>query len=342
MWTQSSELDVTQAQVTQQWAHDRPLIATRFHPSGDYVFCGSEDAVVERFRLSDGTKTLLSDGHATWVKALACSTDGRWLLSGGYDGRITWWDAVVESPVPVRSVAAHGTQWIRCLATRPGHSSVASCGNDACVRLWSIDDGAQLAELPGHEKHVWSVAWDAAGGRLFSGDLGGVIRQWDIDTGKEVRSLDGKELWSFNGGQRVDFGGVRALACSPDNRLLAAGGLYKASNPLGAIHEPLILLFNLESGEVERQLTAEGITQGVIWRLCWLSDGTLMAVCGGGSGGFLIFWKPDQDKDIHRFQLPNIARDMDLHADGIRVATAHHDRHVRITRLAAKTEAAAG
>jgi hypothetical protein len=50
----------------------------------------------------------------------------------------------------------------------------------------------------------------------------------------------------------------------------------------------------------------------------------------------LLFWKIDAEKDYHRFQLPNIARDMDLHVDGLQVATAHHDRNVRITRLAPK------
>jgi hypothetical protein len=123
---------------------------------------------------------------------------------------------------------------------------------------------------------------------------------------------------------------------SADGKYIAAGGLYKASNPLGAVHEPLILLFNLETGAVERQQIAEGITGGVVWRLKWLSDGTLMGVSGGSSGGWLLFWKVDAEKDFHRFQLPNIARDMDLHVDGLQVATAHHDRHVRITRLAPK------
>jgi len=36
------------------------------------------------------------------------------------------------------------------------------------------------------------------------------------------------------------------------------------------------------------------------------------------------------------FALPNLARDMDLHPDGVQVATAHYDKHVRITRLAAE------
>jgi hypothetical protein len=74
----------------------------------------------------------------------------------------------------------------------------------------------------------------------------------------------------------------------------------------------------------------------VIWRLRYLPDGALMGACGGGNGGTLLFWKPDAEKVDHRFALPNILRDMDLHPDGLRVATAHFDRHVRITRLAGK------
>lgn len=336
----ASPPDPTQAHVAAQWPHDRPLIAVRFDPGGEYVFCGSEDNFVTRFRLNDGVKTVFGGGHQTWVKALAFSADGQFLISGGFDGKLTWWDAKADAPTPIRTVTAHGSQWIRCLDTWSAAHLVASCGNDSTIRLWNSIDGSAAGELTGHEKHVYSVAFDNTGTRLFSGDLAGSIRQWDVASRKEQRVFDGKELWSYNGGQQVDFGGVRALACSPDGRFLAAGGLYKATNPLGAVHEPLVLLYNLETGEIERKQIAEGLTQGVVWRLRWLNDGSLMGVCGGGSGGFLLFWKPDAEKDFHRFQLPNIARDMDLHPDGTQVATAHHDRHVRITRLAPKVETA--
>jgi len=49
-----------------------------------------------------------------------------------------------------------------------------------------------------------------------------------------------------------------------------------------------------------------------------------------------VFWKPDAEKDYHRFKLPGLARDMDLHTDGLQVGTAHFDKHLRVTRLAAK------
>ena len=50
-------LDPKQAHVVSQWPHDRPLVACRFDPAGQFVFCGSEDAVVERFKLADGART---------------------------------------------------------------------------------------------------------------------------------------------------------------------------------------------------------------------------------------------------------------------------------------------
>ena len=331
-------LDPKAAYVAAQWQHDRPLISCRFDPSGQFVFCGSEDAVVERFRLSDGVKTVLAGGHTTWVAAFAFSKDGSTVVSGGCDGKLTWWSATEDAPKPIRSIAGHGTHWIRSLASSPDGTVLASGGNDNMVRLWNLADGTLLKELAGHEKQVYSVTFHPDGKSLFSGDLGGSIRQWDFTAGTELKKFDAASLYSYNGGQGVDFGGVRALTISPDSKYLAAGGLYKATNPLGAVHEPLILLFNLETGMMERQLIAEGITGGVIWSLRWLSDGSLMGVSGGGSGGWLLFWKPDTEKDFHRFQLPNLARDMDLHSDGIRAATAHHDRHVRITSLSQKPQ----
>jgi WD40 repeat protein len=286
--------------------------------------------------LSDGAKTVLAGGHSTWVTAIAFSTDGQTVVTGGCDGKLTWWPAVDEAPQAVRSIVAHGKHWVRSLATSPDGTLLVSGGNDNMVRLWSMADGAAVKELPGHEKQVYSVEFHPDGKSFFSGDLGGSIRQWDVATGAEIKKFDASALYSYNAGQGVDFGGVRALSISADGKFLVAGGLHKASNPLGAVHEPLILLFNLETGAMERQLIAEGITQGVIWRLQWLSDGIIMGVSGGGSGGWLVFWKVDAEKDYHRFQLPNLARDMDLHPDGLQVATAHYDRNVRINRLTAK------
>jgi len=298
--------DPTQAHVVSQWAHDRPLNACRFAPTGDAVFCGSEDAVVERFQLADGAKTVLSGGHDTWVRALAFSKDGSQVVSGGCDGKLSWWEAAAETPPLIRSIEAH-QGWIRTLDVSPDGKLLASGGNDNQVRLWNLADGTLVREFNGHARHVYCVAFHPNGEFLLSGDLTGSLRQWDVASGKEMRSFDAKVLHSYNGGQKVDFGGIRAISVSPDGKWLAASGLHKATNPLGAIHEPIVALFDWETQKLEKQQIAEGITKGVIWPLRWLADGSLMGLSGGGDGGILIFWKPDAEKDFHRFKLPSLA-----------------------------------
>jgi WD40 repeat protein len=323
------------ANVVSHWSYDRPLNACRFNPDGKSVFCGAEDANVERFNLADGARTIFTGGHDTWVKAVGLSKDGSQVFSGGCDGKLTWWEAGAKSPKPIRSIEAHNG-WIRSLDVSPDGKFIATGGNDNQVKLWNAADGKIVREFTGHARHVYNVAFHPHGKFLLSGDLMGVLNQWDVVTGKLIRPFDAKALHTYEGGQQVDYGGIRAIAVSPDGKWLAAGGLYKGTNPLGAVNEPLVVLFNWESQKIEKQQIAEGIPGGVIWRLRWLADGSLMGVSGGTTGGFLLFWKPDAEKAYHKFQLPALARDMDLHPDGIRVATAHSDKQIRITRLAAK------
>jgi WD40 repeat protein len=327
--------DPKQAYVASQWPYDCPLNACRFDPQGRFVFCGAQDANLIRFNLADGAHVNFSGGHDSWVQAIGFSKDAAQVVSGGYDGRLIWWETAATDSKPIRSIAAH-KGWIRSLEVSPDGTLIATGGNDTMVRLWSMADGSLVSEFPGHERHVYSVGFHPQGAFLLSGDLLGVLNQWDVASGKLVHTFDAKALHTYEGGQQVDMGGVRALAIDPNGKWVAAGGLYKATNPLGAVHEPLSLLFDWDSQKLEKQQIVEGIPGGVLWRLRWLGDGSLMGVTGGSSGGLLLFWKTDAEKAFHRFGLPALARDMDLHPDGLQVATVHSDKHLRITRLAAK------
>jgi hypothetical protein len=327
-------LDPKQAHLLTQWALGRPLICCRFDPSGRYAFCGAEDAIVRRVATADGKKSELSGGHDSWVFSVAITPDGKTAFSGGGDGRIAAWAVGSDSPKPLRKFDAH-RRWIRGLGVSPDGKLLASGGDDRMVRLWDAATGRPLRELPGHQGHVYSLQFHPDGRSLFSGDLLGSVRQWDVATGKPLGTYDAKPLHTYDKSQMVDFGGVRGLAVSRDGGLVAAGGLHKASNPLGAVHEPIILVFDAKTRKLTRTLLADGIISGVIWRIAFLADGTVMGVSGANSGGFLLFWKPGADKEFHRLALPASARDMDLHPDGLRVALAQANGSLSIIRLAA-------
>lgn len=328
--------DPMQAHIVSEWPYDRPLRVCRFDPLGRFVVCGGEDANAERYNLADGARVNLTGGHDTWVQAVGFSKDGAQTYSGACDGKLTWWETASASPKPLRSIEAH-KGWIRSLEVSPDGKLIATGGNDNMVRLWNAGDGKLIRELPGHARHVYSVAFHPAGQFLLSGDLVGVLQQWEVDTGKLVRTFDAKPLHTYEGGQQVDYGGVRSLAISPDSKWLAAGGLHKGTNPLGGVNEPIVLLFDWTSQKIEKQLLTDGITGGAVGRLRWLADGSLMGLSHGVAGGFLLFWKTDADKAYHKFTYQSHARDMDLHPDGIRVASAHAEKFVRIVHLAAKT-----
>lgn len=327
--------DPKKAHVVSQWKHDTPLNCCRFDGSGKFLFSGSEDNLVERFDYKDGKRVDFAGGHETWVRGLGATPDGSLIISGGSEGNLTWWNVAGESGTMVRKLPAH-QGWIRSVDVSADGQWVVSGGNDNVARIWSVSDGKLVHEIKSHQRHIYNVTFHPDSSKVYSGDLMGKVVETDVKSGKPNLELDAKDLHTYHKGQQTDFGGVRGIAVNPEKNLIATGGTYKASNPFGAIHEPLVLLFNSQTRKLEKKLVAEGITKGVIWRLLWLNPETLCGVCGGGSGGFLLFWNLKEEKDFHRFKLPNLARDMDVHPDGLHIATAHYDRQVRITRLAEK------
>ncbi len=324
--------DPKQTHVVHEWKYTSPLICCRFDPQGRYVFSSAEDSHLQRWEFPSGKLTTL-EGHDSWVRDIVLLADGETVVTVGCDEQMLFWPVDEEKPQPIRKVKAHNG-WIRCADGSPDGKMLATGGNDNLVKLWDASDGRQVQQLSGHECHIYSVMFHPAGEFLLSGDLSGQVKQWEISSGKQIHSFDAKDLHTYNGGQQVHYGGVRSLALSPDGKHLACGGLHNASNPLGAINEPLIVVFEWETQKQVRSHISEGV-RGVIWRSFYLPDGTIVGASGGSGGGFLLFWNPGEDKSFHNFKLKDTARGLDIHPDDLHLATVHWDRHLRISRMSA-------
>lgn len=333
--TDDRKLDFKATHVEKDWKHEAPLIGCRFAPNGRHVFSTSMDQTIQRWELSDGKKIALR-GHESWLRAIGFSNDGKRTFTGGYDGRLCFWDNESDSTEPLKTIDAHHG-WVRWLTVSPDGRWIATAGNDLVVRLWDSDSGDLAHELKGHEKHIYSLFFHPSGDFLASGDLAAQIHVWESTAFERKRSFEPKDLHIYHTGQRVDYGGVRCMDLSKDGSELACGGLHKGTNPFAGVQEPLVVVLNWESGEVIRTHEATQIDRGIVWRLCFLQDGTLMGASGGGSGGFLIFWGNEDKNEVHKFKLPNTVLDMDYDPTSLAVATAHHDGRLRISRLTAKS-----
>ena len=226
-------IDLKQTHIVQDWTYERPLLSSRFSPDGAYVVTSAEDSTLQRWVIASGENQVLK-GHESWVHALQYTPDGSQLISGGCDGRLIWWAIHDAEPLPVRTVEAH-----RGLDSSDRYHrrwfAIASVGNDRQIRLWDVASGEKLAEWGKHEKHIYSALLLADGQQLLTGDLAGQIHLWNWADQQLCDTFDAKLLYTYEAGQRVDFGGVRGLAMTPDGTQLLAGGLHKGSNPLGAV-----------------------------------------------------------------------------------------------------------
>ena len=329
----AAKIDPKATHVALTFEHTSPFVCCRLDPQGRFAFGSAEDNTIQRWDLASGEKTELKL-HDSWVFSLTLLPDGETLISCGGDGRLVWWPAAAEKPEPIRVVDGHKL-WIKFLAASPDGKLIASAGVDRAVRLWNAEDGSLVREMMGHKLDVFSVAFHPSGEYLISGDHLGEIRQWETKTGKYMRSYDAKTLHTYNGGQGVHYGGVRSVAVSPDGKRLPGCGLRRAPNPLAGGTEAVALVFDRDSGEQTDQFELKGV-RALTWRSIFHDSGHLIGGAGGHHGGYILFWKYGLADEVHRYQLPNTARSMDLLPDGVDVLTAHYDSKVRLSRLTKK------
>jgi WD40 repeat protein len=166
---------------------------------------------------------------------------------------------------------------------------------------------------------------------IVSGDLRGNIKQWDLATGRETRTMDASAIFRYDPTFRADHGGIRSMCFNADGSSLACAGITNVSNAFAGVGNPAIALFNWSNGQRSQVLRVQPAFQGTAWGVVFHQSYVIGA--GAGNGGGIWFWRPTEANSTHSVAVPNNARDLALHPDGRRLAVPCFDNILRIYEM---------
>lgn len=299
--------------------YERQLFQARFSPCGKFLIASGYDATIQRWAVSGNETKRLSPclGHHAWVPCLAFIPTTERIVSADSWGQIAVWQYADETPAPVwKNDAAHDG-WVRAVAVSPDGQRIASGGNDRMLRIWSAADGKLLKEWS-HPEKIFSLCFHPSGSSLVSGDLKGVIRDWDIDTATVRRELDARVLYQLDKIQ--ECGGVRHLSFNHDGKRLACAG---QKTPGGGFSTgfPCVLVFDWDDGQLLREMQMGKNDDGFAYDAIFHPAGFVMATsCAFPGKGFVWCWTPQSEKPFFESTtIPN-GRSLSLHPDGRRIA----------------------
>jgi WD40 repeat protein len=118
------------------------------------------------------------------VDALALSTDGTVLVTGGADECVSIWN-VADGSLAERFQLL-GTA-VRSVAISPDKARVAIGGASGLVSLRQISDQTVIRNFTGHDRAVVGLAFSPDNTSLLSAAADETVRLWDIASGFEVR-----------------------------------------------------------------------------------------------------------------------------------------------------------
>ncbi len=321
---------------------ERQIASIRFSPDGKALYAAGRDGLIHRWDFSQpqpaGDATVDSKqkdnkaplpvipelpplkGHNGWVTQIAFHPSKHQLYSADSWGRLIGWSlTAADTPQPAWNVEAAHDGWIRQIALSPDGEQVATCGLDKAIRLWSTVDGKKLQEFAGPGEDNYSLAFHPDGKSLVSGDLKGIVQQWDLAVGQQVRQFDASILYLLS--QIQDVGGVRVLAFDTAGETLAVAGAKPAGG--GFVEAlPHVKFFNWSDGTEIQTLSIGEKTEGFVHELAFHPAGYWIGVCSGqpGRGRYFFHRTGEPAPFFTGDQLMPNCHSVALHPSGTRLA----------------------
>jgi WD40 repeat protein len=364
--------------------HTDRIPALVWHPDGRRLISAGWDTTARIWDADTHEPIILLNSHASQVVALALSGDGELLACADSANAVHVWDLKTSEALRIFHDAEAE---VRCLAFNTDATRLAAGGADCSLHVWEprqgIRWGARAGLLSNPKSEIRNPKSEISQAEVASDSIG---RPWDFGfrisdlasvaispDSKQLASVHGASLriWSTDSGELIldqpNDTELRAVAYSPDGRLLATGGnrvelrdaatgkrhhLLEGPEPpvvavAFALAAPLVAagsgssadvwLWDARTGE-PALLIPDAIPGCVVQAIAFHPGRHVLAVAGwdwfeaGDSDGAVVLW--DVTTRRREALLGGGAAAIAFHPAGRRLAVAGLDRTLRVWDLA--------
>ncbi|CAN5742711.1 hypothetical protein BH18ACI5_BH18ACI5_09420 [soil metagenome] len=172
------------------------------------------------FAAGSASTALHLDLGSAPTRTAGVSADGALLVTGGEFGEIRVFDTA--SGGLKRQIRGHRTER-QAIAIRPRSSTIATASAESDLRIWDVETGRAVADIPG-DLSLFALAFSPRDGTLASGGVDRRLTLRSPSTFKAVNELALKAPKL-----------VATVAWSPDGRLIALGDLDDEALSKGGI-----------------------------------------------------------------------------------------------------------
>ncbi|HLK56087.1 MAG TPA: AAA-like domain-containing protein, partial [Chthonomonadaceae bacterium] len=257
---------------------------------------GSHLAIPDTVKICDAITgraiTLLDENHG--IVSTAFSSDGKLLALGNNNGTVTLWD--VQSGRVRLTLRGHprGVDSV-CFSSDSKRLITLSVGFglpdgvfEAMTKVWETDTGRCLFTLTKED----AAALSHDGRYVVTGNYEGIVRIWDIATGRPIESWRGS---SSN---------LTSVAFSPDGLRVATGDLYGTVQVWDVAARHRVLRLKHATDRAWATFSPDGRRL-----LTWGDDGTAKA------------WEAQTGRLLLTLRLPEMVRFGNFYPDGRRIVT---------------------
>ncbi|KAI3426446.1 hypothetical protein D9Q98_008813 [Chlorella vulgaris] len=173
--------------------HTRPLNHVLFNAEGDLLVTAGKDSNINLWWTDNGVRAGSFDGHNGVVWTVDMTYDSKMLLSAAGDSSARLWSMETGAELfkfqfnePARASKFSVGEKLAAVSTDPFMNSKSA------IRFFRIAEdpreqsGEEILQLTGPVGRITRVHWVDGNRTLLSSSEDGIVRRWDVETGKCV------------------------------------------------------------------------------------------------------------------------------------------------------------